>query len=124
MKKEEICYTQCLDSKNENLMDLGSVWKFQLEPEIGSLDVTKPLETKDVMAVPASLMIKVLSKKSEDMSAKFIMKEFNIIEALKSQRIVLRFGSATHTAVVYLNGKQIVTHKGGFTPFEVEINEF
>ena len=33
------------------------------------------------------------------------------------------FGSVTHNAEVYLNGKKIAEHKGGFLPFEVKINE-
>lgn len=41
-----------------------------------------------------------------------------------NERLVLRFGSATHEAWVYINGKEITHHKGGFTPFEVEINNF
>ena len=35
---------------------------------------------------------------------------------------MLRFGSVTHEAKVYLNGELLVEHKGGFTPFEAEIN--
>jgi beta-glucuronidase len=41
-----------------------------------------------------------------------------------TQRLVLRFGSVTHAARVYLNGKFVTEHKGGFTPFEAEINTF
>ena len=43
-------------------------------------------------------------------------------KTLLNERIVLRFGSVTHEAKVYLNGKFLVEHKGGFTPFEAEIN--
>ena len=42
---------------------------------------------------------------------------------LDGERIVLRFGSVTHHATVYLDGKEIVTHSGGFLPFEVNITE-
>jgi beta-glucuronidase len=41
-----------------------------------------------------------------------------------TQRMVLRLGSVTHEAKVYLNGKLVVEHTGGFTPFEAEINAF
>ena len=41
-----------------------------------------------------------------------------------NERIVLRFGAVTHFAKVYLNGKFVCEHKGGFLPFEVEINDF
>lgn len=34
------------------------------------------------------------------------------------QRVVLRFGSVTHTAKVWLNGQLIAQHKGGFTPLK------
>ena len=37
------------------------------------------------------------------------------------QRIVLRFGSATHRAVVWVNGRQVAEHEGGYTPFEADI---
>ena len=35
--------------------------------------------------------------------------------------MVLRFGSVTHTAKVWLNGQLIAQHKGGFTPFEADV---
>jgi beta-glucuronidase len=37
------------------------------------------------------------------------------------QRIVLRFGSATHRAVVWVDGTQVAEHEGGYTPFEADV---
>ena len=37
------------------------------------------------------------------------------------QRIVLRFGSATHRAEVWVNGVTVASHEGGYTPFEADI---
>jgi beta-glucuronidase len=34
------------------------------------------------------------------------------------ERILLRFGSATHRAVVWVDGTQVCEHEGGYTPFE------
>ncbi|MGN6871689.1 MAG: beta-glucuronidase [Solirubrobacteraceae bacterium] len=39
------------------------------------------------------------------------------------ERIVLRFGSATHRATVWLDGEKLVEHEGGFTPFEAEVTD-
>ncbi|NJC71352.1 beta-glucuronidase [Planosporangium thailandense] len=39
------------------------------------------------------------------------------------QRIVLRFGSATHRAVVWVNDTQVVEHEGGYTPFEADVTD-
>lgn len=39
------------------------------------------------------------------------------------ERIVLRFGSATHRAVVWVDGTQVAEHDGGYTPFEAEVTD-
>jgi beta-glucuronidase len=39
------------------------------------------------------------------------------------ERIVLRFGSATHRAVVWVNGAQVTEHEGGYTPFEADVTD-
>ncbi len=36
-------------------------------------------------------------------------------------RIVLRFDSATHRAVVWVDGTRVVEHEGGYTPFEADV---
>ena len=48
---------------------------------------------------------------------------FAIPEGWSGKRIVLRFGSAAHHAVCWLNGQEIIRHKGGFLPFESDITE-
>ena len=39
------------------------------------------------------------------------------------ERIVLRFDSATHRAVAWVNGTQVVEHEGGYTPFEADVTD-
>jgi beta-glucuronidase len=39
------------------------------------------------------------------------------------ERIVLRFDSATHRAVVWVDDTQVAEHEGGYTPFEADISE-
>ncbi|PHR91841.1 MAG: beta-glucuronidase [Robiginitomaculum sp.] len=41
----------------------------------------------------------------------------------KNQRAFLRFGAVNYSAKIYLNGKFIGEHEGGFTPFTFEITE-
>jgi beta-glucuronidase len=41
----------------------------------------------------------------------------------RGERIVLRFDSATHRAVVWVDERQVAEHEGGYTPFESEITE-
>ena len=41
----------------------------------------------------------------------------------QERRIVLHFESATHRATVWVNDREVVSHEGGYTPFEADITE-
>lgn len=42
----------------------------------------------------------------------------------KGMRCILHFGAADQQAVVYCNGREVVSHVGGYLPFSAEITEF
>lgn len=44
-------------------------------------------------------------------------------EGEREGRIILHFGAVDYLTKVYINGKQAGTHKGGYTPFEIDITE-
>ncbi|GAM74547.1 beta-glucuronidase [Vibrio ishigakensis] len=52
-----------------------------------------------------------------------VPKEFYVAEEWSEKDIYVRFGSATHRAVVWLNGQEIVSHEGGYTPFAGRLND-
>ena len=41
----------------------------------------------------------------------------------RDRRTVLRFDSATHRAVVWVDETQVMEHEGGYTPFEADVTE-
>ena len=43
--------------------------------------------------------------------------------AMKGTKVLLRFGAATHRAEIYLNGKAVGSHEGGFLPFVADITK-
>ena len=38
------------------------------------------------------------------------------------QRILVHFESATHRATVWVNDAEVVSHEGGYTPFEADVS--
>ena len=50
-------------------------------------------------------------------------KSFDYKKQHASNRLFLYFGAVNYQADVYLNGKKLGVHKGGFTPFQFEIDE-
>src|SRR6478672_9404083 len=48
-------------------------------------------------------------------------KSFDYKKSIPGSRVFLWFGAVNYRADVYLNGKKLGMHKGGFTPFNFEI---
>lgn len=44
--------------------------------------------------------------------------------SLSSQRLILHFGAVDQAASVYLNGKKVCSHLGGYLPFEADLTPF
>ncbi|WP_345949598.1 glycoside hydrolase family 2 TIM barrel-domain containing protein [Mucilaginibacter sp. PAMB04274] len=51
----------------------------------------------------------------------FYRKFFSLLPTNKNKRIAIRFDAAMHEADVYLNGKKIISHVGGYLPFTIDI---
>ena len=114
-------------SESRSVMDLSGIWDFRLDHGEGFSEkwYEKPLPEALKMPVPASY-----NDLKEDVDFRdhrgyaFYQKRFSFPKALfDGQRIVLRCEAVTHFARVYLNGKEIGSHLGGFLPFELEIGE-
>ena len=108
------------------LSDLSGVWNFKLDNGKGFEEkwYEKPLKDADTMPVPASYNdLKEGTDFRDHYGWVFYQRNISVPEYVKSQRIVLRCAAVTHYAMIYLNGKLICEHKGGFLPFEVELND-
>lgn len=110
-------------NETRNIIELNGVWNFKLENEKDEIDVSKPLDTELVMAVPGSYNDQCVTADIRNhVGNVWYERTFTIPNILREERKVLRFGSATHFATVYIDGQEITSHKGGFLPFEVELD--
>ena len=112
---------------SRELVDINGIWNFKLDSGTGFAErwFEHPLQETVPMPVPASFNDVYEGEEFRDhIGWVWYEREFVIPEHFFNQRIVLRFGSVTHTARVYVNGQFVVAHEGGFTPFEAEINAF
>ncbi len=114
-----------LMTESRHLIDLNGIWRFKLDKGEGFLEQWYKHKLKNTleMPVPASYNDLVESQEVRDhVGWVWYEREFVLPKSLLGDRIVLRFGSATHEAKVYLNGEFLMEHKGGFTPFEAEVS--
>lgn len=109
------------------LSDLSGVWDFKLDngKRLEERWFERPLEDADTMPVPASYNdLKEGVDFRDHYGWVFYQRKISVPSyVVKSQRVILRCDAVTHMAKVYLNGKCICEHKGGFLPFEVQIND-
>ena len=110
-------------TETRTVQPLNGIWKFMVDTEEKPVDVQKPLPTRRTMAVPGSFNDQGVTRDIR-MHCGFVWyeREFTVARNLLDQRIMLRIDAATHEADVYVNGEFLMHHKGGFLPFEGEIN--
>ncbi len=109
------------------VMDLSGVWDFALDNGKGFDEkwYEKPLENPMTMPVPASYNdLKEGVSFRDHYGWVFYQRNISVPKAVREgQRVVLRCDAVTHHGIVYLNGKELIRHEGGFLPFEVEIGD-
>jgi beta-glucuronidase len=106
---------------------LDGIWNFKIDHHNQGMTekwYKAPLQNTMPMAVPSSyndLLADVADK--EHVGYVWYETFFVLPASWVEKHVVLRFGSATHHAVCWLNGHEIVRHKGGFLPFEADITQ-
>lgn len=107
--------------------ELSGLWDFKVDFDSVGTDEKwyRNLETTKQMAVPSSYNDISTDKHVRDhVGDVWYQKNVVIPKTWKDKRIVLRVGSASHNATVWINGEKVYNNVGGFLPFEVEISKF
>ncbi|MCA2216679.1 beta-glucuronidase [Jidongwangia harbinensis] len=113
------------DTATRERKRLDGLWSFALDPAgagRGARWFAGPLADAREMAVPASF---------NDIVADPAVREYfgdvwyqtvvRVPRGWDGRRIVLHFESATHRATVWVGDVEVVSHEGGYTPFEADV---
>ncbi|MCI8889817.1 MAG: beta-glucuronidase [Eubacterium sp.] len=114
-------------TSSRSLMDLSGIWGFKLDDGSGFEQkwYEAPLADAMTMAVPSSYNdLKEGEDFREHYGWVFYQRTISVPAFMRTQRVMLRLAAVTHIAKVYLNDQLICEHKGGFLPFEVQLNEY
>lgn len=113
------------DTPTRERKSLAGLWSFRLAPagegrSRGWFRGTLPEAAE--MAVPASYndILPGLAARDHVGDAWYQTTAY-VPRGWSGQRIVLRFDSATHRAVVWVDDTEVMSHEGGYTPFEADI---
>jgi beta-glucuronidase len=113
------------DTATRERKSLNGLWRFMLDPDgagrargwherlpAGAREIPVPASYNDIFPDPAV---------RDHVGYAWYETTAVIPARWEGERIVLRFGSATHRATAWVNGRQVAEHEGGYTPFEADI---
>src|SRR4051794_14311483 len=115
------------DTSTRERKSLDGLWQFSLDADRAGRDgrwFSRPLTGAREMAVPASYNDLVVDAAVRDhVGPVWYQRTVWVPAGWADRRIVLHFESATHRATVWLDDVEVVSHEGGYTPFEVDITQ-
>ena len=95
------------------ILDLGGVWDFRFRGDQEWQTVSVPASYNDQNPDPRYRNFAGVTE---------YRRTVTVPAAWKGMRVCLRFDGAAHSARVLLDGKEIGHHRGGFLPFEIELD--
>jgi beta-glucuronidase len=115
------------DSATRERKNLDGLWRFRLDPAGEGRDAgwwrDRLSEAREV-PVPASYNDVFADAAARDhIGDAWYQTTVRVPRGWAGQRVVLRFGSATHRAVVWVGDAEVARHEGGYTPFEADVTE-
>lgn len=102
--------------------NLNGLWKYAITPKEqrdcteyeGDILVPYGVES------PLSGVMRSLTEKDR----LWYYRKFSIPSSWDGRRIILHFGSVDWESEVFVNGKSVIIHRGGYTPFSVDITDY
>src|SRR4051812_49413642 len=99
------------DTPTRERKPLGGLWRFRLGEDEPWREAPVPASYNDLFAEAAV---------RDHVGDAFYATDVRVPSGW-DERVVLRFDSATHRAVVWVDGTQVAEHEGGYTPFEADV---
>jgi len=124
---QEVAMLRPQDTSTRERKSLNGLWQFALDPNAEGRTgrwFAERLSDAREMAVPASFNDIAADAPVRDYFGDvWYQRTVWVPRGWQGQRIVLHFESATHRATVWVNETEVVSHQGGYTPFEVDITD-
>ena len=112
----------------QNWINLNGTWQFEIDRgcsgEARKLyeDSVKLGMTINVPFCPQSKLSGI--EDTDFMNSVWYKREVEITEEQAAGKVILHFGAVDYLTTVYVNGKKVGTHKGGYVSFKFDITDY
>ncbi len=102
-------------------LNLNGIWQYQPGAEGDSVPTGKTLTSEICVPYPVE---SALSGVMEHHERLWYRRHFTVPGAWKGKRVVLNFGAVDYESEVYINGKSVGVHHGGYAPFGYDVTPY
>jgi hypothetical protein len=102
-------------------LNLNGLWDYAITGKEESSPAQ--FDGKILVPFPVESALSGVAKKVTESDRLWYSRSFEIPTLWKGQRFLLHFGAVDWETVVYVNGKQIGSHRGGYDPFTFDITD-
>lgn len=105
--------------------NLNGLWNYNITPSIQDFDETENMRSAGEILVPFPIEsdLSGVKKALEPDQKLWYQRNFVIPASWNGQRILLHFGAVDWKANVWVNGKKVGSHQGGYNPFTFDITD-
>jgi len=100
--------------------NLNGLWQFAVASRDALPPIGKQLSEQILVPFPVESALSGVMRSAERV---WYRRTFNVPKGWAGKHLILHFGAVDWDATVWVNGKKIGTHRGGYDPFEFDITE-
>ena len=107
-------------------LNLNGIWGFEFDPGLSGIQRGLP----QAESLAGEILVPFCPESSlsgiEDPDfhlGVWYRRDFRVPDEWEGQRVLLHLGAVDHDAYVWVNGREVARHRGGFTPFFADITQ-
>jgi len=105
----------------EQWQNLNGLWEYAIRPK----DEGRPekLDGQILVPFPVESALSGVMKRVDEKQRLWYRRTFEVLRAWNGKRTLLHFGAVDWETTVWVNGKEVGAHRGGYDPFTFDITD-